>query len=145
MIFLYKTIINILFIIVLPFLPVIYFFSEKRRASMLPRFGFRTGLKPKQAGKKRIWIHALSLGEVISSLPFVKVLKEQYKDLDIVFTVSFKIITPNWTSVVKTSPEKMTRLLRRIKDTYPSVTYLLNGNYVNLNHLPIITSPISLN
>ncbi len=57
---------------------------------MLSRFGFRTGLKPKQAGKKRIWIHALSVGEVISSLPFIKVLKEQYKDLDIVFTASTK-------------------------------------------------------
>ena len=57
---------------------------------MLSRFGFRTGLKPKQAGKKRIWIHALSVGEVISSLPFVRVLKEQYKDLDIVFTTSTK-------------------------------------------------------
>ncbi|MBT3176580.1 MAG: 3-deoxy-D-manno-octulosonic acid transferase [Desulfobacula sp.] len=57
---------------------------------MLLRLGFRTGLKPKQVGEKRIWIHALSVGEVISSLPFVKALKEQYKDLDIVFTASTK-------------------------------------------------------
>ena len=90
MIFLYKTIINILFITGLPFLVLIYFFSEKRRANMLLRLGFRTGLKPKQVGEKRIWIHALSVGEVISSLPFVKALKEQYKDLDIVFTASTK-------------------------------------------------------
>ena len=57
---------------------------------MLSRFGFRTDFKPKQAGKKRIWIHALSVGEVISALPFVKALKEQFKDLDIVFTASTK-------------------------------------------------------
>ncbi len=54
------------------------------------RFGFRTGLKPKLQGKKRLWIHALSVGEVISAVPFVRALKEQYKDLDIVFTASTK-------------------------------------------------------
>ena len=54
------------------------------------RLGCRTGLNPRQTGKKRIWIHALSLGEVISAVPFVKELKEQYKDLDIVFTASTK-------------------------------------------------------
>ena len=90
MIFLYKTIINILFIIALPFLLVLYLFSEKRRATLGFRLGFRTGLKPKQAGKKRIWIHALSVGEVISAVPFVNVLKGQHKELDIVFTASTK-------------------------------------------------------
>ena len=58
--------------------------------------------------------------------------------------VSFKIITPSWTSVVRTSPEKMITLLRRLRDDYPTVTYLYNGNYVNLNRLPIISSPITL-
>ncbi|MBU1696159.1 MAG: 3-deoxy-D-manno-octulosonic acid transferase, partial [Proteobacteria bacterium] len=57
---------------------------------MVSRFGLGTGLKPKQAGKKRIWIHALSVGEVISSLPFVKGLREKHKDLDIIFTASTK-------------------------------------------------------
>ena len=90
MIFLYKIALNILFIISLPFLPFSYFFSDKRRASLFRRFGFRTGLTPEQTGKRRIWIHALSVGEVISSVPFVKALKEQFKDLDIVFTASTK-------------------------------------------------------
>ena len=57
---------------------------------MVSRFGLGTGLKPKQAGKKRIWIHALSVGEVISSLPFVNGLREKHKDLDIIFTASTK-------------------------------------------------------
>ncbi|WP_299980335.1 3-deoxy-D-manno-octulosonic acid transferase [Desulfobacula sp.] len=90
MIFLYKIIINILFIIAVPFLPFIYLFSEKRRATLSLRFGFGTGLKPKPGRKKRIWIHALSVGEVISAVPFVKALKEQHKELDIVFTASTK-------------------------------------------------------
>jgi 3-deoxy-D-manno-octulosonic-acid transferase len=90
MIFFYKIIINILFIISLPVLPFIYFFSKKRRANMLSRFGIRTGFKSRQTGKKRIWIHALSVGEVISAVPFVSALKDQFKDLDIVFTASTK-------------------------------------------------------
>ena len=57
---------------------------------MLSRFGLRTGFTPKQTEKKRIWIHALSVGEVISAVPFVKALKEQFKGLDIVFTASTK-------------------------------------------------------
>ncbi|MCD4721706.1 MAG: 3-deoxy-D-manno-octulosonic acid transferase [Desulfobacula sp.] len=57
---------------------------------MLSRFGFRTGFNPKQAEKKRVWIHALSVGEVISAVPFVNALKDQFKDLAIVFTASTK-------------------------------------------------------
>ena len=90
MIFIYKTIINLLFIGVLPFLPFIYIFSKKRRATLVPRFAFKVDFKFKETGKKRIWVHALSVGEVISSLPFIKELREQYKDLDIVFTASTK-------------------------------------------------------
>jgi len=90
MIFFYKIIINILFIIILPFLPFIYFFSEKRRATLGSRFALKADFKSKPRGKKRIWVHALSVGEVISALPLIKELKEQYPDLDIVFTASTK-------------------------------------------------------
>jgi 3-deoxy-D-manno-octulosonic-acid transferase len=71
-------------------LPFIYFFSKKRRATLGFRFALKADFKPKQGGKKRIWVHALSVGEVISVLPLVKGLKEQYPDLDIVFTASTK-------------------------------------------------------
>lgn len=56
----------------------------------MPRFGLRTGITPKRERTKRIWIHALSVGEVISSLPFVTALKEQHREMDIVFTASTK-------------------------------------------------------
>lgn len=90
MIVLYKIVTNIILMGFIPFLPFIYLFSEKRKANLLPRLGFNTGFKKKQSGKKRIWIHALSVGEVISAVPFVKALKEKYNDLNIVFTVSTK-------------------------------------------------------
>ncbi|MCP3872341.1 MAG: 3-deoxy-D-manno-octulosonic acid transferase [Desulfobacteraceae bacterium] len=90
MIYLYKILVNILFLIVLPCLPFLYFFSEKRRASLVFRFGFKTRSYPKKTDQKRIWIHALSVGEVKSVVPFVQALKAQYKDLNIVFTASTK-------------------------------------------------------
>lgn len=90
MIVFYKIVTNIILIAVIPFLPFIYLFSEKRKANLLPRLGFNTGFKKRQPGEKRIWIHALSVGEVISAVPFVKALKERHNDFNIVFTVSTK-------------------------------------------------------
>jgi 3-deoxy-D-manno-octulosonic-acid transferase len=85
----YKALVNLLFLMILPFLPLVWIFSEKRRANLCPRLGFKTGFRPGSvSGKKRIWIHALSLGEVKSALPFVQALKNKHRTLDIVFTVS---------------------------------------------------------
>lgn len=83
---------------------------------MLPRFGLRTGFTPKQIGKKRIWIHALSVGEVISAVPFVTALKKQFKDLDIVFTASTKtgFDMAGQLFLKKISPKKETALVDQL-------------------------------
>lgn len=90
MIFLYKILVTFAFILALPILPFLYLFSSKRRVTLGHRLGisFPGSLTIKR--NKRLWIHALSVGEVKSAFPLVQALKDNGKDLEIVFTASTK-------------------------------------------------------
>jgi len=81
-IFLYHFIWMIIFILCAPFIPLL-------RSS---RFRERLALKlpDLSLGSGNIWVHALSVGEVISALPLIDALKLEYPETDIVFTVSTK-------------------------------------------------------
>ncbi|MBF0230469.1 MAG: hypothetical protein HQK63_12945 [Desulfamplus sp.] len=108
---LYNSITFIVFFLLLPFLPLIYLFSSKRRANMLERLGCIHLISKKHSKsnsqpypdsrsypelnphKKRIWLHALSVGEVKSALPLVNAIKEKYlsnSDCELVITASTK-------------------------------------------------------
>jgi 3-deoxy-D-manno-octulosonic-acid transferase len=70
--------------------------SDKRRRTVLQRLGIArlprelTRKRPDTSEKKRVWIHALSVGEVLSSVPLVKGLKECSNTREIVFSASTK-------------------------------------------------------
>jgi 3-deoxy-D-manno-octulosonic-acid transferase len=48
---------------------------------------FAPDIPPKKRGKKRIWIHALSVGEVLSTRPLIQAIKNRYPDIHMVLTV----------------------------------------------------------
>ncbi|MBF0211195.1 MAG: 3-deoxy-D-manno-octulosonic acid transferase [Desulfamplus sp.] len=93
--FLYNTVTFTLFLILLPFLPFLFLFSKKRRANMLHRLGWIHLISDKKPNTKRIWIHALSVGEVKSALPLINAIKAKYFNMldinyELIITASTK-------------------------------------------------------
>lgn len=81
------------FLLALPVLPLVWMVSKKRRANLVQRLGFWTGLEKKKAGTRRIWVHALSVGEVRSAFPLVEGLAGSFagtlgQQTEIVFTAA---------------------------------------------------------
>jgi 3-deoxy-D-manno-octulosonic-acid transferase len=59
--------------------------GELRSRWFRERFGFFTA-ELRTSDPKRIWIHAVSVGEVISAVPFVRELKRRYPAIPVVFS-----------------------------------------------------------
>lgn len=98
MILIYNILLLIVIIIFLPVIIPILILSEKRRRTLLPRLGITrllTGFNRKdltEIDQPVIWIHALSVGEVLSSVPLLdELIKRLDRDIPnnrIVFSVS---------------------------------------------------------
>lgn len=90
MIFFYNIIQIAGLIFSLPILLVIAVTTPKYRGRVLRRLGhgLEALLKPLPAGRKRIWFHALSVGEVLSSQPLVKAVRNAYPDSTLIFSAA---------------------------------------------------------
>ena len=79
-------------ILLSPLLLVKAIISPKYRGRILLRLGI--GLEELTqkipAGRKRIWVHALSVGEVLSAQPLVRELRTAYPDMSLIFSASTK-------------------------------------------------------
>lgn len=69
-----------------PVFLIIILLSEKRRKTFLHRLMLTSNRKPSDANP--IWIHALSLGEVLSAVPLVQALSADFGKKHIVFSAS---------------------------------------------------------
>lgn len=92
MITLYNIILTIGISVGIPLIIPIVLLSKKRRKTFLQRLGVKRLPENilSKSDKKPIWVHALSVGEVLSSVPLVMKLKERFKDKRIVFSASTK-------------------------------------------------------
>jgi 3-deoxy-D-manno-octulosonic-acid transferase len=88
---------NIIFAIILPFLFFILLIKGIRKRDYLRRWNERVSLIPTLPKRKRIWIHALSLGEVNASVPLIKKIKEIFINYSILVTTT----TPTGSSQLK--------------------------------------------
>jgi len=75
----------------LPLIVPLVLLSPKRRKTVLQRLGLK-GLplrnRNAEPGRTRIWMHALSVGEVMSAVPLVKALEEHFPQTEICFSAS---------------------------------------------------------
>ncbi|MBW1804543.1 MAG: 3-deoxy-D-manno-octulosonic acid transferase [Deltaproteobacteria bacterium] len=79
LLFFYNLVWTLFILLFLPFLPLIRKGRIKKRLD--PDL-------PDKPLTKSIWVHALSVGEVLSAIPLIKRIKQQYPQKDIVLTVT---------------------------------------------------------
>jgi 3-deoxy-D-manno-octulosonic-acid transferase len=79
LLFLYNFLWTLSLIIILPLLLL------SGKPGLTERLGLNLPANPLR--KKRIWIHALSVGEVISAIPLIRAVKSKYPSVSVVFTV----------------------------------------------------------
>lgn len=72
----------------LPLLLPLILTTGKRRRTVLGRSGLRPEIPPPAPGERRIWIHALSVGEVLSIAPLVTAFRRRHPREPVVFTAS---------------------------------------------------------
>lgn len=63
-----------------------YVFQKKYRGNLLSRLGFRFPKIAHAEGRKRIWIHATSLGETKAVKPFIDQIRKDYPDALLIFS-----------------------------------------------------------
>lgn len=87
MYFFYNTLLILLTLILSPFGLIILMLRKKYRCGFMQKCGFYTESHPFKKLKKRpVWIHAVSVGEVMATTPLVKLIKKTYPDLPIILS-----------------------------------------------------------
>jgi 3-deoxy-D-manno-octulosonic-acid transferase len=62
--------------------------ADKYRRNLRRRFGLDLELPQRSGSNRVIWVHALSVGEVMSVLPLVSLLREEYPSHELVFSTT---------------------------------------------------------
>lgn len=86
---LYNTVLSVAALFLVPFFLVKIVVAGKYRKSIGPKFGITPrGVLEGMKGSPRIWLHAVSVGEVTAAAPIISSLRERYADACIVLSTS---------------------------------------------------------
>lgn len=97
MYFFYNTLLNLLTLILSPFIIIILILRKKYRYGFFQKCGFYTESQFfKKLRTRPVWIHAVSVGEVMSTTPLVNIIRKNFPDLPIILSTVTK--TGNFTA-----------------------------------------------
>jgi 3-deoxy-D-manno-octulosonic-acid transferase len=88
MIVLYNAALLLSIVLTAPWILWQYLYKRKYRGSLLSRVGFDIQKIPNPKERRTIWIHAVSLGEMKSSLPLIQKCRTEWPSMDIYFSTT---------------------------------------------------------
>ncbi|MBI5375235.1 MAG: 3-deoxy-D-manno-octulosonic acid transferase [Candidatus Schekmanbacteria bacterium] len=150
----YEILTWLFFIISLPYFAFKYVTTEKYRAGLKQRLGFIPPQKPKKPGAKRVWIHAVSVGETMAAMSLVKNLKEKHTNIEIIFSTTTltgnktaKQKLPEADSIIYFPLDFSWAVKRALKKVAPDICVLIETeiwpNFLRLSrkaNIPVIIS-----
>ncbi len=97
---LYRWFYNVLWTLLLPLVFIRLLWKSRKNAAYRARWLERLGRVPfTVTAEKRFWVHAVSVGEVLASVPLIKALQQTYPDAEIILTT----MTPTGSARIKAS------------------------------------------
>ena len=89
MYFLYNLIVSIFFIFAFPYFLFRSFFAPGYNRGFKERFGFISQSKREVLNKRpNIWLHAVSVGEILSSLPLIRLIRQKFPHYQLVISTT---------------------------------------------------------
>ena len=99
MYFIYNILLFSVSFLALPFILFAMLSTKKYRSGLSQKVGFvPDSILSKLAGERPVWIHAVSVGEVMTTIPLIRKLKKKYPDQKIV--LSTVTVTGNYTATL---------------------------------------------
>jgi len=100
MYFIYNILLFSISVLAVPFILFAVLSTKKYRSGLSQKAGFIPDtILSKLSGERPVWIHAVSVGEVMTTIPLIRKLKENYPDQKIV--LSTVTLTGNYTATLK--------------------------------------------
>jgi len=99
MYFIYNLLLFSISLLLVPFLLFAVLSAQKYRSGFLQKLGFiSSSILRKLSGERPVWIHAVSVGEVMATIPLVQEMKRKYPNQKIV--LSTVTVTGNYTATL---------------------------------------------